>query len=53
MWEELLDWAKRNMLEGEIQFTSPGDFDIPVCVNTAEEIVEIIRKYQQKWASEQ
>lgn len=51
MWEELIDWAKRNMLEKENKLASPEDFNIPVCVDNAEEIIEIIQEHQNKWAN--
>lgn len=50
MWEELVDWAKEFMLDERGQLASPEDFDIPVCVSTAEEVIEIISKSHAKWS---
>ena len=50
MWEELVDWAREFMLDERGHLASPEDFDIPVCVNTAEEVIEIIGKSHAKWS---
>ncbi len=50
MWEELVDWAREFMLDERGHLASPEDFDIPVCVNTAGEVIEIIGKSHAKWS---
>jgi uncharacterized protein (TIGR00730 family) len=50
MWEELVEWGRKFMLDERGHLASPEDFDIPVCVNTAEEVIEIISKSHAKWS---
>jgi predicted Rossmann-fold nucleotide-binding protein len=50
MWEELVDWGRKFMLDERGQLASPEDFDIPACVNTAGEVIEIISKSHAKWS---
>jgi uncharacterized protein (TIGR00730 family) len=49
MWAELLDWAKKNLLKPELSLTSPGDMEIPRCVNNADEAIAILREHKVKW----
>lgn len=44
MWKDLVEWAKRHMLEGERLLASPRDFEIPRCVRDVDEAVAIIRE---------
>jgi uncharacterized protein (TIGR00730 family) len=45
MWRELVIWGRHFMLgNGVRQLADPGDLDIPRCVETVDEAVEIIRK---------
>lgn len=44
MWRELVDWARRYMLDSDRHLASPADLDIPRCVESVEEATEIIRK---------
>lgn len=44
MWKELVEWAKSYMMNSGRPLVSPGDLDIPHCVDTVEEAVEIIRR---------
>src|SRR6201987_5702781 len=44
MWAELVDWAKKNLLKPELPLASVEDMSIPVCVNTADEAIALIRK---------
>lgn len=50
MWRELIDWARRFMLDESGQLASAEDFDIPVCVDTADEVIQIIRDSHSGWA---
>ncbi len=49
MWAELVDWAKKNLLNPELALASPDDMNIPRCVNTADEAIAILREYQARW----
>jgi uncharacterized protein (TIGR00730 family) len=50
MWPGFLDWARNAMLDVETPLASPEDMDLPVCVPTGEEAIEIIRRSQAAWA---
>lgn len=50
MWEELVEWGRKFMLDDRGHLASPEDFNIPVCVNTAEEVIEIIGDAHAKWS---
>ena len=49
MWRGLVDWARGSMLQEGAQLASPEDFDIPVCVDTAEEVIAAISESHRKW----
>lgn len=53
MWEELVDWARRHMLEGdpadERPLADPADMDIPRCVGDVRRAVEIIEEDLEAW----
>jgi uncharacterized protein (TIGR00730 family) len=42
MWRELVEWARRTMTQGEEQFASPADMDIPRCVDTMDEAIGLL-----------
>lgn len=46
MWHDLVRWAKRHMLSHEPPFASEEDLDLPICVDSMDEAVEIIRKHK-------
>jgi hypothetical protein len=49
MWAELVDWAKRNLLNPELHLASPEDLAIPICVDTADEAIALLRTHHAKW----
>ena len=49
MWRELVEWGRTYMLREGAQLASPEDFDIPVCVDTAEEVIAAISEPHRKW----
>ncbi len=53
MWPGFVEWARTEMLAFDTPLASPGDFDIPVCVPTADEAIAIIREHRSHWASAQ
>jgi uncharacterized protein (TIGR00730 family) len=53
MWAELVDWARKNLVNGPIPLASPQDMTIPRCVNTADEAIALVREHHAKWLEEQ
>jgi hypothetical protein len=53
MWEELVEWGRRNMLQGGSQLASEIDFEIPHCVNTIDEALTLIRENRAAWLASQ
>lgn len=51
MWADFLEWAHNHFLLN--QLVNPEDLKIPYCVNTAEEALPILQKYQEKWIKEE
>src|SRR6478672_3797832 len=49
MWEELVDWAKKNLLNPELNLANPEDMAIPRCVNTADEAIAVLRDHHATW----
>jgi uncharacterized protein (TIGR00730 family) len=44
MYDALVKWAREYMLRPEFQLANPEDMEIPVCVDTADEAIAILRK---------
>ena len=53
MWAELVDWSRRSMLRKGNELASEIDFTIPVCVNTIDETVALIRENRTAWLAAQ
>src|SRR5262249_36485697 len=49
MWPGLVQWARSTMLSFDPPLANSEDFDIPQCVSTADEAIEIIRQHHLKW----
>lgn len=49
MWRELVEWGRTYMLREGLELASPEDFDIPVCVDTAEEVIAAVSDAHRKW----
>lgn len=47
MWDDFLGWTRNHFLPN--QLVNPEDLKIPYCVNTAEEAIAILQKYQENW----
>jgi uncharacterized protein (TIGR00730 family) len=52
MWSELVDWAKANLLKPQLALASPEDLKIPICVNTADEAIALLRQHYAKWQAQ-
>ena len=46
LWPPLVDWVRDSMLNFETPLINPEDVDIPVCVASADEAIEIIRRHR-------
>jgi uncharacterized protein (TIGR00730 family) len=53
MWSEMIDWAKQHMLSDRGELASPADFDIPVCVERVDEVIDVIGEHHRAWLAEQ
>jgi uncharacterized protein (TIGR00730 family) len=49
MWEELVAWSKKYMLQPEFGMANKEDLLIPQCVKTAEETIALIRSAHEEW----
>lgn len=49
MWEGLVDWAGRQLLATDPPLANPDDLKIPVCVNTADEAIALLRGHYDRW----
>jgi uncharacterized protein (TIGR00730 family) len=52
MWQEFIKWGKDYLLRPEFELASPEDFNIPQCVDTAGQAIDIIRRRHDQWARE-
>ena len=53
MWADLVAWAREAMLVEGGELASAVDFQIPVCVNTIEETIAVIRENRTAWLASQ
>jgi uncharacterized protein (TIGR00730 family) len=53
MWVELVDWARKHLLNPQVPLASADDLAIPQCLNTADEAIAVIRAHHEKWRREQ
>jgi uncharacterized protein (TIGR00730 family) len=53
MWEELVEWARRSMLDPRLPLASPQDMDIPRCVHTADQAIALVRDLHEQWLKQQ
>ncbi len=53
MYAELIAWARTYMLRPEFPLANAEDMEIPLCVNTADEAITMIRKHHRAWKKEQ
>ena len=51
MWKELVDWGRKFMLDAESPLASAEDFNIPICVDSAQEVIDIIAEYHTRWSN--
>lgn len=53
MWPGLVEWAKKEMLTFDPPLANPEDLEIPICVDTVEEAIAVLRPLQDKWRLDQ
>lgn len=51
MWPGLVEWARAQMSSYDPPLASARDFDIPICVPTADEAIEVLRQRREDWAN--
>jgi predicted Rossmann-fold nucleotide-binding protein len=49
MWRGLVDWTRSQMLRPGFELAGAADFDIPICVNSTDEALGIIRNHHKNW----
>ncbi|BAZ04082.1 LOG family protein [Calothrix sp. NIES-3974] len=49
MWDELIIWAEKYMVNSTYPMANPHDIQIPICVQTFDEAVEILSTKHQEW----
>lgn len=49
LWRGLVDWARMSMLDARLALASPQDFEIPTCVDTADEAIALVRGLHEEW----
>lgn len=49
MWAELVEWAKKHLLSTQPPLANAHDLDIPLCVNTADEAIALVREQHSQW----
>jgi uncharacterized protein (TIGR00730 family) len=49
MWKGLVEWARISMQDPRLALASVDDFQIPRCVESAEEAIALIRELHGKW----
>ncbi len=52
MWPELVDWGRKHWLSADGNLADPDDLEIPVCVETVDEAVSLIRSNLEDWAAD-
>jgi uncharacterized protein (TIGR00730 family) len=52
MWKDLVDWARKTMVEGSTKLASEDDISIATCVNSADEAIALLREHHAKWMTE-
>ena len=53
MWADLVNWAKDHLLASEPPLASPQDLEIPICVDSGDQAIELIRERHGKWHAQQ
>lgn len=49
MWPDLVKWASRHMLGPDMTLASEKDIEIPTCVASTTQAVDIVRAHKSRW----
>ena len=49
MWRGLIEWARVSMLDPTLALANPEDLQIPMCLETADEAIAVVRDLHSKW----
>jgi uncharacterized protein (TIGR00730 family) len=49
MWSDFVAWGKTSLLSPQLHLANAEDLDIPICVNTGDEAIALLRKHQADW----
>jgi uncharacterized protein (TIGR00730 family) len=49
MWSDLVEWVKNSMLNADTPLINAADISIAVCLNNADEAIEMLRKQHDQW----
>jgi uncharacterized protein (TIGR00730 family) len=49
MWKGLVDWAGAAMLDPRLALANAADLQIPLCLETADEAIAVVRDLHGKW----
>jgi uncharacterized protein (TIGR00730 family) len=49
MWTGLVDWARTHLAHSQPPLANAEDINIPQCVDTADEAIDLIRKHHAEW----
>ena len=52
MWKGLVEWASESMLDPRLHLANPEDLKIPLCLETADEAIAIVRDLHAKWRAQ-
>src|SRR5499427_9457120 len=52
MWPALIDWARNFMLSTELPLAGAEDIAIPICVESGDQAIAILREHYARWAAE-
>jgi uncharacterized protein (TIGR00730 family) len=53
MWADFVDWARTHLLKSQPPLANPEDLAIPVCLQTADEAIALLREHHARWTAEQ
>jgi len=49
MWKGLVEWARASMLDPRLPLAGAADLDIPMCLDTADEAIAVVRQLHGRW----
>jgi hypothetical protein len=49
MWRGLVQWAQHSMLDPRLALASERDLQIPQCLDTADEAIDVVKGLHAKW----